>query len=525
MSANPSGSLPDEPSGVHSPGGVEGGTDSPSGNGYRSRVVGRIASSIRSARSESELIPVAPERRRLRSLMSVWVAVLPLVVVVFEVIRRILAHYYSMKDVEGWIQKALSSGQGQCGYLDPLVYFLPAAALGISLIITLGTEAAARVYRSPQVRFIGYGAALGSAALAIPLTAWVGFWTYGADLKLFAEMVLICFYIVPLAHLAYLVVSILSNARRSLLDYAVGILVFATAVFVALSMLIGTDALADAKKIREAVDANALGSADPHRKDECGEAAEPSDSVNSGSSEENYWVVALFLAVVLAGAGVTMWNYHTLLRSRGLGARYARHISALAVSAVPTGRGLGDDARTRLCKKIGQQLGTRVSGSPAGEYAVYICSAGSPLGLRLPEAVAGQGHDVAGEGRQISDPAISAGVKGVFTWVSEDEREWNTASHQYLYIKVSEGIAGQIYDCAVKSGRRWPFVIDADVLACCRLLSATVADSVYRSGVHRLMPKLDDERSPKRGVEKRLLGGLGTFTWPLRFVHMRRQQG
>ena len=511
MSTNPSGSLPHGPPGVRPPVGVGGHVDMPSGDAYRFWVVGRIAASIRGAPSGPEFVPVAPARRRLRNLMNMWVAVLPLLVVVFEVIRRILAHYYSMDDVEGLIKAGLGSGRGESDFLHPVLYFLPAVALGISLIITFGTEAAARIFGLPQARFKGSVIALCSAALAMVPAALVGFWTAGARPHWFAVIVLTCFYIVPLAHLAYLVISILNNARRSLLDYAVGILVFVTAVFAAFSMLIGTDALAEAKEKRQApgqgvarerIDGNELGSADSQQKDEPNEGSETMDSEGSGSSGENYWIVVPFFAVVLVGAGVTMWNYHAFLLSLGFGKSYAAYISALAENVVPVGRGLETDARAKLCKKIGQQLGPSLSGSPAAEYSIYICSAASPLGLRLSKSDGG-------EGREVLDPAISAGVGGVFTWVSKENRDWTTGCYQHLYIKVSEGIACRIYESAVKSGRRWPFVIDVDVLACSRLLAATVADSVYRSGVHRLMPTLDDKTSPKGGARRRWVRHVG----------------
>ena len=512
MSTNLSDSSPHGPPGMRDPVGVGRSVGTPGCDPYGAWVVGRIAALIRSARSEPEFIPVGPERRRLRSLMNGWLAVLPLVVVLFEVIRRILAHYYSLEDLEKRIQTWFGWADADSFFLWPFVYFIPAGALGTSLIFSFGSEAAARIFRSPQARFTGYRIALCLAGVAVVLTVGVAFWIAVAKPGWFAVIVLTCFYIVPLAHLAYVVISTLTNSTRSLRDYAVGILVFVAAVFAAFSMLIGTEAIAEAKLRGQAagkdvagvaVGDNELGHADAKQKnrsngespalvaldnDGFDSASDAPASGGAGSPEENYWILVPFFVVVLVGAGVTMWNYHAFLLWRRFGRSYAAHISELAKNAVPLGGGLGINAHEKLCRKIGQQLGPKLSGSPAAEYSVYICSAASPLGLRLSSSVKGVGHEV-------SDPAVSAGVRGVFAWVSEDKREWTTACHQYLYIKVSEGIASHIYDSAVKCGKRWPFVIDADVLACSRLLAATVADSVYRSGLYRLMPRLAGETS------------------------------
>ena len=446
--------------------------------------------------------------------MNGWLAVLPLVVVLSEVIRRILAHYYSMEQVEKWIQTSLGWAGADSFFLWPFVYFIPAGALGASLFFSFGSEAAARIFRSPQARFTGYRIALYLAGVAALVTVGLVFWIAVAKPQWLAVIVLTCFYIVPLAHLAYVVISTLTNSARSLRDYAVGILVFVAAVFAAFSVLIGTDAMAEAKLSGQAagedvagvaVGDNKLGHADSKRINQsngesAGSVALDSDGVNNdsdapasggaGSPEENYWIVVPFFVVVVVGAGVTMWNYHAFLLWRRFGKSQADRISALAENAVPVGRGLGKNAHEKLCRRIGQQLGPKLSGSPAAEYSVYICSAARPLGLRLLSSVGGEGHEV-------WHPAVSAGVQGVFTWVSEEKREWTTGCYQYLYVKVSEGIASQIYDTAVKCGKRWPFAIDADVLACSRLLAATVADSVYRAGLHRLMPTLDGETSRK----------------------------
>ena len=455
------------------PGGQGGSHGTVGSDPYRAWAVGRIAALIRGARSEPDLIPVVPERRRLRNLMNGWLVAAPLAVVLFEVVRRILAHYFPPAKLEGLLQPLFVRPDSDSIFYSPFLYFSPAAALSVSMILTLVGEGSGWMRRSTRATQMFYLIAVGMGVVAAVLTVVVAVSVYFGNPYWFAAIVLACFYVVPLAHLAYMVISILTNSTRSLVDYGVGLFVFIAAVFAAFSIVIGADAIAASK-----MDA-------------------PSGGQDAVSTGLNYWILVPFSVVVLAGAGVTMWNYHRLLRWLRFGKRYADRIDALAKDVFPVAGGLGAKARNEACAKIGQRLGQKLSGSPAGEYSVYVCGAAGPLGLRLSSTVESPGHE-------ILDPAVSAGIRGVHTWVSVDKRAWTMECHQYLYIQVSEGLASHLYDSAVSCGRRWPFGIDADVLACSRLLAMVVADAVYRSGVHRLMPRLAGKTSWK----DRAIGGL-----------------
>ena len=96
------------------------------GNHDRRRIVRGVNSAIRSSRSSPEFLPVRPELRRLRVIVSYWPLVFPVALLVATIAVTILSHYVPVDRFDQAVKRAvtptgnLTYPWGFLGYISPI---------------------------------------------------------------------------------------------------------------------------------------------------------------------------------------------------------------------------------------------------------------------------------------------------------------------------------------------------------------------------------------------------------------------
>ena len=176
-----------------------------------------------------------------------------------------------------------------------------------------------------------------------------------------------------------------------------------------------------------------------------------------------------------------MLIYHRIRRWQAEWNVYSQLMCRIAKAVVPPEYGGSKDSRDKACRKIGNWLGPGVSRSLSLDYSVYV---GSALGTSGQELSGGFQDDEDG----VLGEAFFEGVKAVFDWCNGDRSRWSSLAYEYLYVRVTHGIAVHLYRMALERGHSWPFNVDADVLASSRLLAIAVAGMVYGANIQRVVP-------------------------------------
>lgn len=456
---------------------------------------------IRSARSEPDLIPVGPERRRLRNLLNIWFVVIPVLVVLFDLFRRLVARLLSVEELRVIAETALSEADAGTFEMPALIYFGPVVLLVVTVVLVLVLVVVDHFWQWRTVQRFGYLFAAGVFALMVINNILVMYWVAGTNQDWFWVIVFACFLSAAAGSAIYLVINFITNETRSLADYGVGVAVFVVSTVIAFSFVLGTDTVAGVRADREADKAGVNSQMD--REEEL-EATIPANGVRPGdeqavqgtdgaggenpkeatelmdteSESNDWWVLTRFFLQVAVPAVATMWMYHRFQRWRVNGREHEKELENLVNGIIHSLGTYDGPQRKKLRKKIGKRLGSKLSRSHILEYSVYLCNALGGSDQELSKAA--RRVDVG-----VSDAAVSAGVRAVFDWVDKERREWPSSTYQFLYIQVSDGIASHLYRREMDRGRRWPIMVDADVLACSRLLAILVADAIYRAQLHR----------------------------------------
>lgn len=453
---------------------------------YRAYGINGIGAAIRSARSETEFIPVGPEWRRLENLSKIWFVMIPVLVVLFDLTRRLVDHFVSLERLWQNTQTVLSEPNSDSMGLLIVVYVVPGGCWVLSIIVTAVLKAFEHFNPSGAYQktlyFIPFGLAVSAVGISLiilyrihasnPLWFWVIVWT--------------CFYSSLFGLLGYWAVKFFTNATRSPTDYGFGIAVFTVSVLVVFFALIAWEAREEPVQDREAGEAILRGVTEPSSRtvgaDPNGDGGDESDpfvtsSVGSESEDFDYWVIPVFFVSVALASGLGLWNYHQLQGWKLHGASHENQLSRLANEVVQKRGGLDAKSQAAVCQKIGKRLGHHLPRSLVIEYSVYVCCASGVSEKELSKSICSVDTGVSGA-------AISAGIQAVFNWAFENNHEWSSASYQFLCVQVSNGIAAYLYDEEFDRGKRWPFALDTDVLACSRLLAITVAEAIYLGKLH-----------------------------------------
>ena len=452
---------------------------------------------IRSARSEQDLIPVGPERRRLRNLLVIWFVIIPVLVVLFDLLSRLVARLLSIEELRLIADTALGELNTGAFGVPNFIYFGPVALSGFALLLALGLVVLDHFRQLRTVQTVGYFITAMAVFLVLVNNALVMFWVAGTNQQWLWVIAFACFLSAAGGSAIYLVINFITNATRSLADYGVSIAVFAVSTVVVFSLVLGTDAVGEYLADRESAKTEAVegtggdgsqamgldngvqqsavqgtvGVGDENDNDE-------TQSADAGSQGNDWWVLTRFFLLVAVPAVATMWMYHSFQRWRLNGRIHETQLGKLAYKVMDNLGRHEKAQRKKLCKKIGKRLSSNLSRAQTLEYSVYICQASHGSGRELSNAALRVDLGV-------SEAAISAGIQAVIDWVDQPKRGWPSSTYQFLYIRVSGGIASQLYCREVDRGRRWPFIVDADILACSRMLAVLVTDAMYRAKLHR----------------------------------------
>ena len=482
------------------------------------RVMGieRIGAAIRGARGDPEFMPVGPERRRLRSLLTIWFVIIPVLVVLFDLLRRLLAGLLSLDQLRQIATTVLSErGIGSFG-MPIWINFAPISLLGVALVLALIVEVLSHVGRGPAVQRGIYRAVMGSIILAMLSILLTMVWVAGTNQTWLWVIAFTCFLAAAAGFLIYLFVNNVRSVPRSFVDYVIAIAVFVASTLIAFSMVLGLDALdeerpdggAEAKDVVvETIGDDGSATNDLANSSETldqgvmlgtnGQEGGERDSEPGGTdtAENTSWDVVGFFPVIAIVATATMWMYHSFQRWRSNGRVHETQLRSLAKRTMRT-LGLEDAGLLeKLSRKIGKRLGPSLSRSPVMEYSAYICNASGGAVTEVSKAA--KRIDTG-----VTEAAISAGIKAVFEWMGDGKQEWSSACYQFLFVQVSIGVASNLYDTEVKRQKQWPFVVDADILACSRLLAVCVAEAIYKAKLHQLAP-LPQRPSSCRGANGR----------------------
>jgi len=479
-------------------------------------AIERIAAAIRGARSEPEFIPVGPERRRLRSLLTIWLVIIPVLVVLFDLLRRLLAGLLSLNQLQQIVMTALS--QRELGSFGMPIWFnfAPIGLLGAALVFASVVEFLSHVGRGLTVQSGLYWAVLGFIVLALLSILLIMVWVADAETTWLWVMVLMCFFSAAGGFVIYLFINNVRSVPRSFVDYVLAIAVFIVSTLVAFSIVLGLDAIGEKRPDSGAGTTarvvETVGDDESETADLTNSAEAPDEAVNLGANgqegsgndsqsgepdtdDNNYWFLVGFSLVIAIVATATMWMYHSFQHWRSNGRVHECQLRRLAERTLQR-LGLADAGlREKLSRKIGKRLGPSLSRSPVMEYSSYICNASG--GAIAEVSTAGKRIDTG-----APEAAISAGINAVFDWKRDGKREWSSACYQFLYVQVSIGVASHLYDIEVKRRKQWPVVVDADILACSRLLAACVAEAIYKARIHQLVPS-PQQPSSGRGTNGR----------------------
>ncbi len=192
---------------------------------------------IRSARSEPDLIPVGPEQRRLRNLLNIWFVIIPVMVVLFDLFRRLVARLLSVGELRVIAETALREPDEGTFAMPAFIYFGPVALLGLAFLLVLVLVAVDHFRQWRSVQKAGYLIAATFISSMVINNILVMYSVAGTNPEWSWVIVFASFLSAAAGSAIYLAINFITNATRSLADYGVGIAVFVVSALVAISFV------------------------------------------------------------------------------------------------------------------------------------------------------------------------------------------------------------------------------------------------------------------------------------------------